>query len=79
MTRVAEAERPFVAKRNDVSVKIDAEVARLAKIVAAFEDKTVAEYLSESLRPIVERDVQRHTSQFGAKAPKPREPKGPKS
>ena len=54
-----------VVKRNDVSVKIDAEVARLAKIVAAFEDKTLAQYLSDILKPIVEGDVERHTRDYG--------------
>ena len=42
-----------VAKRNDVSVKIDAEVYRLVKLVATWKDMSVAEYLSQTLRPIV--------------------------
>jgi hypothetical protein len=47
-----------VAKRNDVTVKVDAEVARLAKIVAAYRDASVAEYLSDTLLPIVRRDLE---------------------
>ena len=34
-------------RRNDVSVKVDAESVRIAKIVAAYRDKSLAEYLSE--------------------------------
>lgn len=64
------AEYPM-AKRKDVAVKIDAEVARMGKIVAAFEGKSLAEYLSDSLRPIVEAAFRRHIRQ----AQPPDEPK----
>jgi hypothetical protein len=47
-----------MAKRNDVPVKIDAEVIRVAKIAAAYKGLSLAEYLSETLRPIVSRDVE---------------------
>jgi hypothetical protein len=43
-------------KRNDVSVRIDAEVYRLLKTVAAWKDVPIAEYLSDIVRPVVERD-----------------------
>ncbi len=43
-----------MAKRQDVAVKIDAEVARLAKIVAAFEEKSLARYISDLLKPLIE-------------------------
>jgi hypothetical protein len=46
-----------VMARNDVTVKLDATVARKAKMIAAARDITVAEYLSEILRPIVQRDL----------------------
>src|SRR4051812_2532370 len=49
---------PPVAKRTDVTVKIDAEVVRLARIVAAYRASTVADYLSEALLPIVQRDLE---------------------
>jgi len=42
-------------KRNDVTAKIDAEVVRDAKLVAVYRDTSVAELLSEILRPIVAR------------------------
>ena len=44
-------------KRNDVPVKIDAEVVRIARIVAAYDEQTLAEYLSERLRPLVAADL----------------------
>jgi hypothetical protein len=43
--------------RNDVTVKIDAEAARVAKIVAAYRDKSLAEYLSEVVLPIARKDL----------------------
>lgn len=46
-----------MAKRVDVAVKIDSEVVRQAKIVAAYREQTLAEYLSETLAPIVLRDL----------------------
>lgn len=46
-----------VARRNDLSVKIDAEVIRKARIVVAYRDLNLAEYLSEVLAPIVDRDL----------------------
>ncbi len=51
------AERPM-ARRNDVPVKIDAEVVRKAKIVAAYRDIPLAEYVSETLRGHVEKDLE---------------------
>src|SRR4051794_38967859 len=51
---------PRKPKRNDVPVKLDADVVRNAKIVATFQDTTLAEYLSELLRPLVERDLAKH-------------------
>jgi hypothetical protein len=46
-----------VMARNDMQVKIDAEVFRKAKQVAFLRDITLAEYLSERLRPLVEADL----------------------
>jgi hypothetical protein len=52
------ADRPMT-KRNDVPVKIDAEVVRVAKIAAAYKDMSLAEYISERLRPLVAEDIDR--------------------
>ncbi len=49
--------KPDKPKRDDISVKVDKEVIRLARTIAAFRDLNLAEYLSETLRPIVTRDV----------------------
>ncbi len=43
-------------KRVDVTVKIDAELVRIAKVISAFRSITVAEYLSERLRPLIDAD-----------------------
>ncbi len=47
-------------KRNDVPVKVDAEVIRQARIVAAYEEIPLAELLSELLRPIVQKRLEHH-------------------
>jgi len=66
--------------RNDVTVKVDAQVAKEAKMVAAARNITVAEYISEILRPIVHADLRAETSTIlndkGEATPKPRRPKG---
>jgi len=46
-------------KRDDVSVKIEAGIYRKAKMVAAYRDITMAEYLSDLLRRPVDRDYQK--------------------
>jgi hypothetical protein len=53
---VATMECPM-AKRNDIPVKLDAEVVRVARIAAAYKEMSLAEYLSERLRPLVAQDV----------------------
>jgi hypothetical protein len=65
-----------VARRNDVAVKIDADVARVAKIVASFKDISLAEYLTETLRPVVERDLREHSRRVVG--PEPGAEPGPK-
>ena len=57
-------------KRNDVSVKIDADVVNDARIVASFNGMTLAEYLSETLRPIVEAGIREgYQRRMGAQSP----------
>lgn len=46
-----------VAKRNEVSVKIDADVYRLVRTVAAWKGVNVSEYLSEIVAPVVRKDM----------------------
>lgn len=49
------ADRP---KRNDVATKIDIEVSRKVKIVAAYRNVSAAEYLSDLVAPLVARDLE---------------------
>lgn len=46
-----------VAKKPDVSVKMDADVYRMVRTVAAWRGVNVADYLSEIVAPIVKRDM----------------------
>lgn len=48
--------RPKTSQRNDVAVKIDAEIIGKAKHVVLARDITLAEYLSDLLRGPVDRD-----------------------
>ena len=43
-------------KRRDTAVKLDADIAFKAKIVASFEGVSLAEYLSALLKPIIDRE-----------------------
>lgn len=66
-------------KRTDVPVKMDAEVIRKAKIVAAYRGKTLAEFLSDELGGIIDRLLEEeHTREVGG-APKGTKGKGSKS
>lgn len=48
-----------MSQRNDVTVKLDAELVKNARVIAAFRELSLAEYLSEALRPIVQRDFRK--------------------
>lgn len=58
-------------KRNDLAVKIDAYVLKLARILAAHEDQTIAQILSETMKPI----LQKRLDKLGV--PYPEEPAKP--
>lgn len=68
-------QRASKQKRNDVPAKIDAEVMRLARIVAAYEDVDIAELVSETLRPILKERLAHH--QASGCAPKQRRGRRP--
>lgn len=57
--------------RKDVTVKIDADVVAEAKMVAASQDITLAEYLSERLRPLVKADLVSEYARRNPQADKP--------
>jgi hypothetical protein len=65
-----------MARRQDAAVKMDAEVLRKAKIVASFKDITLAEYLSELVRPLVERDLQEQSRRALGEETKPKGKRG---
>jgi hypothetical protein len=71
------AEQPM-AKRNDVPVKMDAEVVRKAKIVASYRGQTLAEFLSDTLGAIVADLLEAEHAKEAARS-KPKMPKGKKS
>lgn len=47
-----------MAKRNDTPVRIDNDVLEDCRIAAAFQGKSIAEYVSDILRPIAKRDIE---------------------
>jgi hypothetical protein len=53
----------IVAKKPDISVKIDPDVYRMVKTVAAWKDLNVAEYLSMIVEPIVRKDMAKMTKE----------------
>lgn len=54
-----------------LAVKLDAEVARDAKIVAAFKGLSLTQYLSDAMRPLVARDLDdEYTRRTKGKPPK---------
>jgi len=65
---------PRKSKRNDVVVKVDSEVIRMARIVASYEDIPLAELVSRELAPIMEKLLTKH----GASKPAPLKPSKPK-
>ena len=67
------SELPEVAKRNnDVSQKIDAEALRIAKIVAAYEGKSTAEYLSDLILKHASAELEAWQAKGINKASKPK-------
>lgn len=59
-------------KRNDVTVKLDAEVVRKARVICAHRDgQHMAEYLSDLLKPLVEEEYEQYRPATPAKPRKP--------
>ena len=46
-----------MSKRNCMNVKVDAELVRKAKVVAAARRLTLTDYVSELLRPHIDHDL----------------------
>lgn len=70
LTTTAMPRKSGKPKRNDVPAKIDAEVMRVARIVAAYEEIDIAELVSEILRPVLAKRLESH--QAKSQPPKPR-------
>ncbi len=51
--------------RNDLAVKIGADVVKMAKHIAIDRGITLAEYLTERLRPLVEEDFEVMAKRLG--------------
>jgi hypothetical protein len=48
--------RPKTSERRDVSIKFDKVLAGRARLIAKGRGISIAEYLSETFRPIIDRD-----------------------
>jgi hypothetical protein len=53
------------SKRDDVAVKIDRTLAHKAKPIASRRGMTLAEYLSEANRPMIEREFAKVVREMG--------------
>jgi hypothetical protein len=60
---VATADRTKMA-RNDLAVKMAADIVKKAKHVAINRGITLAEYLSERVRPLVEQDFEQEMTKM---------------
>lgn len=58
-----------------MSVKLDQELMKKAKIVAASREQTVIEYLEEMIRPQIQNDLEEEMRKLTAR-PKAQPPKG---
>lgn len=64
LVMVMSADRMTMA-RNDVAVKVGADVVKMAKHIAIDRGITLAEYLTERLRPLVEADFDEMAKKLG--------------
>ena len=65
-------EHPMAAtRRNDVSVKIDAKAAEIARKAASLKEKTLAEYLTDVVLSAASRDLMSEAKRSARSDPKP--------
>jgi cation transport regulator ChaC len=74
MVAIAET---LMAKRNDVSVKMDAKVVEDCRLAATYKGMSLAEYLSETMRAIANRDIEEEHARRVQRTQPPKG-KGPK-
>ncbi len=61
-----------MAKRNDVTVKVDTEAVRVAKIAASFKNITLAEYISSLIMAHAPHDIDQGHSELSRGVVKPK-------
>jgi hypothetical protein len=59
------AGRPAKSERDDVAVKLDRAIVAKCRYVAEVRGITLAEYLTEALKPVAERDFAKVTKENG--------------
>jgi predicted HicB family RNase H-like nuclease len=64
-------DKPEKTERKDEPARIDSDVLRIARIVASYEQKSLSDYLSDTLRPIVDRDHAKHIRKYSGKTDPP--------
>jgi hypothetical protein len=57
--------RPKSSIRHDVSTKFDKALLGMARMVATAKGISVAEYISEAARPVIERDFGKEMKRLG--------------
>lgn len=70
-TGSAVAKKKITPPRNDEAVRIRSDVIAKARVVASFENKSIADYISDTLRPIVDRDFAKHIKRHSGKVDPP--------
>jgi len=62
--------RPKTSERQDVSIKFDKSLAAMARLVATARNVSLAEYLSELARPLIEKDLAKEMKRLEGGNPK---------
>jgi hypothetical protein len=73
-----EVEWPMAkAKRDDLPVRIKNHVLARAKIAASYAGKSLGQYISDALGPVIDRDIEEGHSRLNipAENPAPKRPK----
>ncbi len=64
------------ARNKTTSAKIDAELVRKARLITDQRGGRITDYLSDLLRPLIERDYQQFKKQLAEEdKPRPRQPR----
>jgi hypothetical protein len=64
-----------MAKRNDITVKVDREIIAECRAVAVLTGVSLSEYLSETLRAAAAVDMERVLAKRAARASQPKPPR----